>query len=86
MTRKPTTNDYDVNIPPPSDGKKRGYKSKYPFAIMPINASIAKPCGRASTALRTMATQYKVAHPGWDFISRTVIEDGREVVRLWRIS
>ncbi len=71
--------EFDLDVPiPDSVGR-----SKYNFGEMPISASFALPKNKEKT-LRTAASWWKRRHPDWNYIMRTVTENGERVVRLWR--
>jgi hypothetical protein len=70
---------FDLDIPIP----EKYHHSKYDFAGMPIGASFAVSIKKSKTA-QVAASQYKSRHPGWDYASRTVTEDGVAKYRIWR--
>ncbi len=72
--------EFDLNVPIP-DRVVRGMK--YNFGEMPINASFAYPKNKEHT-LRSSASWWKRRHPGWNYVIRTVTENGELVVRIWR--
>jgi hypothetical protein len=90
ITRKATKlpprqaqNRFDTDIPIPEPDRK-GAPSIYHFGEMPIGASFSRPRAQLKR-LRSAADSYRRGHPKFNFLVRTVIEGGTEMVRLWRI-
>ena len=73
----------DKDIPIPIT-KRRGRPTKYPFAKMDVGDSVFFPGERIKGNAYMAAINYA---SGRDvrFKSRTVIEDGVEGIRVWRV-
>ncbi len=74
----------DLDIPVPEHvmaGRPAGRGAKYPFATMPVGASVLVPKADGAR-ICSAAKQWKARHPGWDYRSQTT-DDG---TRLWRVA
>lgn len=68
---------FNLDVPAPEITRRR-----YSFDRMPVGGSLAVPVGEGS--VMAAANGHKRRHPGWNYTSRTVVEDGVRVTRVWR--
>lgn len=81
--------EFQANIPVPS-ATRAGRPSKYDFSGMQVGESFASPAATpeeeaVAERKRVAACVYAYRH-GWKMCSRRVEEDGKKVMRVWRLS
>lgn len=69
------------NIPAPIN---TALCENYPFQKMKIGDSFALEAGLCQN-VRSAATQWAKRHDGFKFKTRTLVEHGKSVVRVWRV-
>lgn len=74
--------DLDKNKPVPGRPVPQ-HLVKYPFADMKVNESFAKP-KEDRKKVAAAASMYGLRH-GMRFVTRLVVENGKTVVRCWRV-
>jgi hypothetical protein len=79
----------DKNLPMPNATRASGW-SKFPFKTMEVGDSFIYPT-RADRGVRYAQTNAvnaarRCGDPSRKFATRIVVEDGQEVVRVWRIA
>lgn len=70
----------EKGIPIPAQGQRN---TKYPLAQLEVGDSIAVESKLANT-MRSTFYRYRVDHPGFAFVSRSITENDAEVIRFWR--
>jgi hypothetical protein len=77
--------EYDLGIPIPPQ-IRRGRPRTYRVDDLPVGASKATPKepGVRYSGIVQAAIRHKSKHPKWDYTSRTVVENGQVMMRVWR--
>lgn len=78
MSAKPI----ESNVPIPSAGHAR---RRYPWEDLGLGDSVAYPHSNYWRVTQA-AHRYRASRPGWNYIVRTVVEDGIKYIRVWRIA